>query len=140
VRIARSATLALVASYVAILSCSSSSTSTCTCAVANNGERRSLVCGETACVGGTTYVCTDNQQIVTQGACIVVTPPPDTQPGQDASAPPPPDPSCDNLRSFCNSSCNNPASVAADCQSVASAGDPGSCTSWQSTNSALCKP
>ena len=137
---AQSATLALVVSYVAILSCCSSPTSDCTCLVDNNGERRTLACGETACVGGTSIACVDKEKVVLQGGCIVVLPPPEPEGTPDSGAPPPPDPSCDDLRAFCNSSCNNPASVAADCQSVASAGNPQSCASWQSTNSALCKP
>jgi hypothetical protein len=127
--------VALAAS--AALPCCTASTTDCTCLVDNNGERRTIACGDTTCVGGTSIACTDKDKIVSQGAC---TPPPSptaTQTSPDADAPP--DPSCGNLQSFCNSSCTNPPSVSSDCQSVANAGDPQACASWQGANGLLCK-
>jgi hypothetical protein len=130
-----------VALFVACLiwiACTSS-TSDCTCVVEYNGERRTLACGETACVGGVVTACGDQNKTVQHGACTSE-PPPDVDSGASSSGAPPPDHSCDDLRNFCIASCNNPASVAADCQSTANAGDPQACAAWQSSNAVLCKP
>jgi hypothetical protein len=129
--------LLLVTGWVA-LACCSSSTTDCTCLVDNNGERRTLACGDTSCVGGTSVACTDKDKIVTQGACAAPAPT-GTSTTPDAAPPPPPDTSCSDLAAFCNASCTSPASVASDCQSVASAGDPQACSSWQASNGPLCK-
>jgi hypothetical protein len=115
-----------------------SSTSDCTCVVEYNGERRTLACGETACIGGVVTACGDQNKTVQHGSCSE--PPPNVDAGVPPEAEPPPDHSCDDLRTFCNTSCNNPVSVAADCQATASNGDPQACAAWQSANGVLCKP
>ncbi|WP_394850000.1 hypothetical protein LZC95_21395 [Pendulispora brunnea] len=120
--------------------CSSSNTD-CTCAAEYNGQRRTLACGETACVGGVTIACGEKSQIVQGGACTVTSPPPES-PGFDAGGNPNPTPdrSCDDLRTYCSTSCSSPASVAADCLATASAGDPPSCATWPLTNGVVCRP
>ncbi|WP_394828076.1 hypothetical protein [Pendulispora albinea] len=120
--------------------CTSSNTD-CTCTAEYAGQRRTLACGETACVGGTTVTCGDKDQLALGGACTVTAPPPEG-PGFDAGGnpTPPPDRSCDDLRTYCSTSCTNPASVSADCQATASAGNPESCATWTLTNGVVCRP
>jgi hypothetical protein len=120
--------------------CSSPDTD-CTCAVENNGQRRTIVCGESACVGGTTLTCTDRNQSVKRSACVA----PAAGRGFDAGATTPgqnptPDHSCDDLLTFCNTNCGSPASVSADCLTTASSGDPAACAAWQLSNGVLCHP
>jgi hypothetical protein len=129
---------ALLAACLTALTCTSS-TSDCTCVVEYNGERRTLACGETACVGGVVTACGDQNKAVQHGACSEPSPNLDAgAPGSDAEAPP--DHSCDDLRTFCSASCNSPASVAADCQATATSGDPQTCAAWQSSNGVVCRP
>src|SRR5436190_4159793 len=137
----RAASLVLAASLVASMACSSSSNDTCTCLVEQNSERRTLVCGEASCVGGTIVTCTDQNKIAQRGSCVETpgsseppTPSPDSGNGT------PPDPSCDDLRTFCATNCSNPASLSSDCQTTASNGDPQACAAWQLTNGVLCMP
>ena len=122
---------------IAIAGCTSASPD-CTCAVERNGERATLACGQTACVGGVTLSCRAKDAVDQAGACT--SPPPQNDPDAGGGVEPPPDRSCDDLASFCGSSCTRPATIAADCQSTASAGDPQACASWQTANGALCKP
>ena len=126
-------------SFASWIACTRSSAD-CTCDVAINGERRGLVCGETECVGGVQVTCTDTNQSVERGACVSTTRPPPAE--VDAAAPgtTPPDPACDDLRTFCNTSCAKPINVASDCQATASTGDPSTCASWQATYGVLCRP
>lgn len=129
------------ASLVALAIACKGSTTDCNCPVEQNGERRTLACGETACVGGVTVACGGDQTVATRGACTEQqTPPPPPAGGDAGGTPPPPDTSCDDLRAFCTSSCNAPAGAASDCLSTASAGDPTACKNWQSANSVLCRP
>jgi len=113
----------------------------CTCNVENNGEARTLVCGETRCVGGTTLTCGEKDKGIRGGPCNGSVEPPDPDAGAPGGEPTPePDHSCDDLLSFCNSSCSNPPSVSADCQATASAGDPQACSVWQFANGVACRP
>jgi hypothetical protein len=132
------ACLACLASPAAPFACSASQDN-CTCLVENNGQRRTLACDEIACVGGITIACRGQGQSEQRGACTDAppAPPASTDPDSGASAPPP-DPSCDDLRTFCSVSCATPASESADCQSTASAGDPAACAQWQAANGVLC--
>jgi len=134
--------LALVTFAGMAMACSSSSNDDCTCVVEQNGERRTLACGQTSCVGGVVITCAEQDKSAQRGAC---TPTPGTSepPGDgtpDAGNGAPPDRSCDDLRTFCTTSCSNPASVSADCQTTASAGDPQACAAWQLTSGLLCMP
>ncbi len=109
--------------------CSSSRTE-CTCEVEFSGERRTVACGERACVGGTSVVCADQNVSVQRGTCTAppassggdMTPGGPTNPGID--------PSCGDLSTFCETSCGTPASVSSDCEATASAGDPAACAEW----------
>ncbi len=115
----------------------SSSKSDCVCTVVNGGAERVLACGSSACIGGTTVSCANQQQIVPGGACSAPAP---TNTGGE----PPPDAggetdhSCDDLETFCSTMCTAPPNVAADCQSTATAGDASECAEWQLAEGALC--
>jgi hypothetical protein len=136
----RAAALSLFATGILLQSSCSASTSDCTCLVDNNGERRTLACGDTSCIGGTVLACADKEKVVPHGACSATPAPSDTPPSADSGAAPPSDPSCPNLAAFCGTSCSSPASVAADCLSVANAADPQACAAWQGANGLLCHP
>jgi hypothetical protein len=135
----RAALLALAPLFFALLGCSGSHTD-CTCSVDEGDQHRTLACGEHGCVGGTTVTCVDKEQSVRGGECVA--PPTDT--GDMGGVTPPPTPgqdsSCDDLLAFCNASCNEPDSAAADCLTTASSGDPALCAEWSLANSALCSP
>jgi hypothetical protein len=132
---------ALVTAALAAGSGACRSSTDCTCTVERGGERRVLACGENACVGGVTLACGDDEQVLQRGACTEENPPPPPSTSPDSGGTPPPvDTSCDDLRTFCSSSCNRPASTAADCVSVANAGDPQACASWRATSSVVCRP
>ena len=127
---------ALVAFVLAAANCHAKND--CTCTVDQSTDRRVLACGTTACVGGLEFTCTDGQARQTGATC--------TPPAPVDAAPPappdatPPDTSCEDLRSFCSASCARPATVAADCLSTASSGDPQQCAAWRATNGTLCRP
>lgn len=131
--------IALLLTVVLAVACTSGNDD-CTCAVENAGVRRTLVCGETSCVAGLTLACVEKDDSVPRGACTEAPPAPTATSVPDAGTTQPPDTSCDDLRAYCSSSCSKPATVSADCQSTANAGDPGSCAAWQSTNGVLCRP
>ena len=124
---------------LALVGCSRSNDA-CTCLVENNRERRTLGCGETSCVAGSSFACVDEEMAVQRGACTETpdasTPTPTSDPGSVT----PPDTSCDDLRTFCSTYCSKPATVATDCQSTANTGEPRTCASWQATNGVLCRP
>src|SRR5206468_10326511 len=88
---------AVVASFGLAIACRASTTD-CNCPVEQNGERRTLACGETACVGGVTVACGSDQAVVSRGACTEQQTPPPPPAGGDAgdTPPPPPDTSCDD--------------------------------------------
>lgn len=115
----------------------------CACVVEKGNERRSVACGQSACVAGTLEICGETGQIVERGACSAA-PPSTDQPdtgGSSATAPGvPPDHSCDDLLSFCSSSCNSPTAASTDCQNTASSGDSAACAQWQQTSGVLCRP
>lgn len=132
-------TLVLTAAVlVAASSCGSSDA--CSCAVENAGERRAILCGESACVAGATFSCTKAGEAVRGGACVAARPSmPDAGSGVVTPAPPV-DTSCSDLATFCTTSCAAPASVAADCVATASSGNASACASWTSSNQVLCHP
>ena len=112
----------------------------CTCTVDANGDHRVVACGDTACVGGQTFTCSDGKVVAQSGSCTVQpTPTSSTGTGVD-SGPAPMDHSCDDLATFCSTSCRHPASVNSDCLSAAGSGDPAQCMAWQQSNAALCSP
>ncbi len=138
----RAASLALVTFLVATMACSSSSNDDCTCVVEQNGERRTLACGQTSCVGGIIITCAEQDKTVQRGACTEMPGPtePPAAGSSDSGNGAPPDRSCDDLRTYCTTNCSNPPSVSADCQTTASAGDPQACAAWQLTSGLLCTP
>ena len=120
----------------------SSSQDECTCVVDQSGERRTLACGQASCVGGIIVVCAEGNRTDQRGAC---TPTQDSTGTGGVGSPDsgnggPPDTSCDDLQTFCSTSCSRPASVSADCQTTASAGDPQACRSWPLSSGLSCMP
>src|SRR5258708_8864247 len=105
----RAASLVLFTSFVASTACSSSSIDTCTCIVEQNGERRTLVCGEASCVGGTIMTCTDQNRVAQRGSCVDTPEPPST-PSPDSGSGTPPDPSCPHLPTFLPTNLSTPPS------------------------------
>jgi hypothetical protein len=83
--------------------------------------------------------CAAKDEIVRNGDCVA---PPDTSDdaGTVTEEPPPVDHRCDDLLSFCSTSCNAPASVASDCLTTGSSGDPDLCGQWSVANGSLCSP
>lgn len=127
--------VALVAGFGA---CSSSRTD-CTCSFDNGGQHRTLACGEHACVGGVSASCAAKDAVVRGGDCVAP-PAMSEDAGSVTEQPPPVDTSCDDLLTFCSTSCGSPASVATDCLTTASSGDPNLCAEWSVANGALCSP
>jgi hypothetical protein len=114
----------------------------CGCVVQKGAERRSLACGQSACVAGSLENCSETGQIVERGACNNAPPSMDETDAGTATGSPSntPDHSCDDLLSYCNSSCHSPTSASTDCQNTASSGDSAACQQWQQTNGVLCRP
>ncbi len=135
----RALPLVLAALFAALAACSSSHTD-CTCSFDNEGQHRTLACGEHACVGGVNVSCAAKDELVRGGDCVA--PPGNSEPdaGTVMEQPPPVNSSCDDLLSFCSTSCNAPPDVAADCLSTGSSGDPDVCADWSVANGALCSP
>jgi hypothetical protein len=114
----------------------------CGCTVQVGSERRTLGCGERACVAGTLQVCDEDAEISEHGACTANNGAPTAQAGSASIAPPTPvvTHDCDALRTYCNGSCTSPPNPSADCQTTASAGDEQACQRWPLTNGILCHP
>ncbi|HTQ04563.1 MAG TPA: hypothetical protein VMI54_11935 [Polyangiaceae bacterium] len=119
--------------------CSSSRTD-CTCSFDNDGQHRTLACGERACVGGVNASCAAKDEIVRGGDCVAPPDDTDSDAGGVTEEPPPASTACDDLSTFCSTSCNSPASVATDCLTTASSDDPNACADWSVANGALCSP
>src|SRR5262245_13590616 len=120
---ARTCWLAVLGWLLIQAGCSSSNT-TCTCTVQNGGMRRTIACGDSACIDGTTTVCTEQGKTVLRDACSA----PPTASEVDSGGPMPVEDAgsrhfCDDLSSFCDTSCGTPASAAADCRATATSGD-----------------
>ena len=128
----------LVLAALLVLSCKSNTD--CSCPVDQGGDHRVLACGDTVCVGGTPFTCADGKAVAQSGACTATPPPGSTGGATPDSGSNEQDHSCDDLSTFCNTSCRKPSSVASDCLSTAGAGDPQACASWQSSNAVLCSP
>jgi hypothetical protein len=124
--------------WVVVVACQTSTD--CTCTIDQNGDHRVVACGNTVCVGGSPFTCSDGKAVAQSGACAT------PAPGDTSSGAPAPeggmpiDHSCDDLSTYCNTSCRKPASVSADCLATAGSGDPARCAAWQSSNSVLCSP
>jgi len=132
---------ALGALFVSAFGCSTTKAD-CGCLVEKGNERRSVACGQSACVVGTLEICSETGQIVERGSCNAA-PPATDQPetgGSTAAPNGPPDQSCSDLLAFCTSSCNSPASASTDCQTTASSGDNAACAQWQQTSGIVCRP
>jgi hypothetical protein len=85
--------------------------------------------------------CVDKSSTVQRGTCTEMPPSSGpTTPVPDAQISQPPDTSCDDLRTFCDTNCTRPATVAADCQATVDLGDPPTCATWQAVNGLLCSP
>jgi hypothetical protein len=128
-----------VVAFAAVFGACSASRTDCTCAFDNGGQHRTLACGEHACVGGVSASCAAKDELVRGGDCAA---PPEVPAdgGGVSEEPPPVDTSCDELLTFCATSCTAPAVVAADCLTTASSGAPELCAQWSVANGALCSP
>jgi len=127
-----------VAGLLGAVACSSTK-DTCSCVVELGNERRTLACGDNACISGMTVSCVDDERTLERGSCSAA-PAASGAPTESPTSPAAPDDSCANLQVFCDASCLGPATVAADCTATASAGDAPSCAAWQLVNGALCQP
>jgi hypothetical protein len=138
----RSARLVLALALAGSPGCASSHHTDCTCLVDINGARRTLVCGETACVGGVTASCIDEDSSVERGACTpALAASPEVDAGVAEEQPDAgPDRSCDDLLTYCNTNCSGPASAATDCLTSASTGDAAACAAWPLERGLLCHP
>lgn len=132
--------VALVLVLVLVFLTSCKSNTDCSCPVDQGGDHRVLACGDTVCVGGTPFTCTDGKAVAQSGACTVTPPPGAGSSGTPDSGSSVQDHSCDDLSTFCQTSCRKPASVNSDCLSTAGGGDSQACASWQSSNAVLCSP
>jgi len=114
----------------------------CGCVVQVGSERRTLACGERACVAQILRSCDDDGQISERGACNVMNGSPVAQAGTAPIDTPPATTTyyCDELRTYCTSNCTSPPNPSADCQATASAGDEQACQRWTLTNGILCHP
>ena len=131
--------LVFAALFGVFVGCSSSHTD-CTCSFDNDGQHRTLACGEHACVGGVNASCAAKDELVRGGDCVAPPDQSDSDAGSVTEEPPPASTACDDLSTFCSTSCNSPASVANDCLTTASTGDPDLCSDWSVANGALCSP
>jgi hypothetical protein len=127
------------------LSCSLFGCSTnhgdCSCNVDTATDRRALACGTSACIAGVLFVCVNQAEIVQRGTCTAPAPSDSNDmPAGPSSATPGTDTGCSDLQSYCTSSCQSPATTAADCQATAAAQDGDACRQWLVTSGALCRP
>ena len=139
--------------FGAVVACSSSDdTSTCTCSVEVNGDKKDLTCGQSACVGGFSYTCSDGSAARAGDACATgssssgstgtsssSTSGSTTSSGTvTSSSSGSSGDSCAQLADFCESKCKANQTVYSDCTKTASAGSATKCVAWQSTNASLC--
>src|SRR6478752_3546363 len=114
----------------------------CGCVVQQGVERRSVACGQSACIAGRLESCTETAEIIERGACSTGAVP-SGEPDAGTTPAMPSDPNsgaCLQLTSFCSTSCNSPAATAADCQATASAGNDDACQQWSLASAVLCRP
>lgn len=115
----------------------------CGCTVQVGSERRTIGCGESACIASSLQYCQNAAEIVDRGACSVTSNGGQSnQAGTSSTAPPDmPEPhACDDLLTYCSTSCSSPPTASADCQATAGLGDDDACERWLLTNGILCHP
>jgi hypothetical protein len=125
----------------AVLACSTGKPD-CGCLVQQGAERRSIACGQSACVAGRLESCSETAEIFERGACTSPSPKPEAA---DAGTTPdepsrPADDGCLELSNYCSSSCRAPAATAADCLATANAGNGDACRQWSLASAVLCRP
>lgn len=137
---------------VAAVACSSSSSdsSTCTCSVEVNGEKKDLTCGQSACVGGFSYTCSDGSASRGGDACATASSSSGSSSstsgstsssgvvGSSTSSSGASGDSCSSLATFCESKCKASQTVYKDCTKTASEGSGTKCVAWQAANANLC--
>ncbi|CAN5925613.1 hypothetical protein BH11MYX4_BH11MYX4_67550 [soil metagenome] len=117
----------------ALAACSSSTTDSCSCNAEVNGDKQTVACGATACVGGTTVTCSSTAAVQTGGSCT-------TSGSSGTSGTSGGTDDCAALATYCATKCATPASVNAACVDAANAGDQQKCVIWRAVNGSLCKP
>lgn len=133
----------------AACSSSSDSSSSCTCSVSVNGEKKDMTCGQSACVGGYSYTCSDGSASRAGEACASSSSSGSSSSGSSSSSSGATSSSsssssgtavnaCSDLATFCETKCKSSSVVYADCTKAASAGNGTKCVAWQATNGDLC--
>jgi hypothetical protein len=134
--------LAVTAFLIVAVACS-----LCTCSVEVNGDKKDMTCGQSACVGGTSFTCSQGNAAEGGDACKTGsssssssgsssssssgTVSSSSSSGSSADA-------CTDLANFCESKCKTNATVHTDCTKTAAAANQSKCVAWQSTNASLC--
>ncbi len=132
--------VALAVALAASLGCSTAQPD-CGCVVERGAERKSLACGQSACIAGRVESCSKKAEIIEGSTCSASTPNDETDAGTSTSGPNPTEQqACSDLLTFCNSSCASPPATSTDCQNTANAGDEAACERWQLANGVLCHP
>lgn len=142
--------LLLGGAVFAFAACSSSSdsSSSCTCSVSVNGEKKDMTCGQSACVGGYSYTCSDGSASRAGDACASSSSSGSSSSGSSSSSSGATSSSstsgtaanaCSDLATFCETKCKSSSAVYADCTKAAAAGNGTKCVAWQATNADLCK-
>ncbi|WP_394832655.1 hypothetical protein LVJ94_39740 [Pendulispora rubella] len=138
----------------AIIACSSSSesgsdTSNCSCDISYNGAKRTLSCGTNTCLNGVSFTCGKNAAVSQGGQCTGEEsdddqknggPPATNDAGKITDAGPAPQPGreCNELRTYCDTKCNDGGTAYAECVKTANEGNDKACVAWQSNNAQLC--
>lgn len=131
--------LVLAVSLLACLSCEDADVD-CTCRVELADERRTLACGESACIAETQVTCTEDGTSVPGGVCAKDPDPAPSALPPDPGPAPTPDTRCEDLLRFCETSCPSPAATALECRSAALSGAPEACAAWSLGSGVLCHP
>ena len=134
--------------FVAVACSSADDSSTCSCSVEVNGDKKDMTCGQSACVGGTSYTCTQGDASPGGDACKSGSSSSSSSSGSSSSSTSGTVSSssssgsstdaCTDLANFCESKCKSNATVHTDCTKTAAAGNGSRCVAWQSTNASLC--
>jgi hypothetical protein len=117
--------------------------SDCSCSVETAAERRALSCGASVCIDGVLLACVNQAEIVERGACTTPAASDqgdDAEPSAPGDTPATTDTGCDDLQSYCSTSCRSPAATAADCQATAARQDGDACRQWSLASGVLCRP
>lgn len=127
---------ALLSFSLLVGACSGESSSSCTCDVEVNGDKRAMTCGESACVGGASFVCGESGATRQGDACASTTSGGTTSGGTTSGGTPVDD--CKELETYCHTKCTKHATVHESCLEAAASGDERKCVSWRSVNASLC--